>query len=118
MLGEAIQLYGASVILASSAAEALAELNHQKPDVIVSDIAMPDMDGYQLIHAIRAELPSECKEIPAVALSASASASDRKRSLEAGYLAHLSKPIAVQDLVSILAGLANRKQHDARISGT
>lgn len=118
MLGEAIQLYGASVILASSAAEALAELNHQKPDVLVSDIAMPDMDGYQLIHAIRAELPSECKEIPAVALSASASASDRKRSLEAGYLAHLSKPIAVQDLVSILAGLANRKQHDARISGT
>jgi PAS domain S-box-containing protein len=116
MLGEAVQLHGASVILVSSAAEALAQLNRQKPDVLVSDIAMPDMDGYQLIHAIRAELPAESKDIPAVALSAFASADDQKKSIQAGYRAHLSKPVAVQDLVSILAGVANQKHLDARMS--
>jgi len=116
MLGEAVQLHGASVMLASSAAEALAQLNHHKPDVLVSDIAMPDMDGYQLINAIRAELPAESKDIPAVALSAFAGAEDRKKSLQAGYRAHLSKPVAVQDLVSVLAGLVNLKYHDARMS--
>ena len=116
MLGEAVQVHGASVILASSAAEALAQLNRERPDILVSDVAMPDMDGYQLIHAIREELPSELKDIPAVALSAFAGVEDRKKSLQAGYRAHLSKPVAVQDLVSTLAGLANRKQHDARIS--
>jgi len=116
MLGEAVQHYGASVILASSAADALAQLNHQKPDVLISDVAMPDMDGYQLIQAIRSELPADSKDIPAVALSAFASAEDRKKSLQAGYRAHVSKPVAVPDLVSIVAGLANRKHHDARMS--
>jgi len=112
-LCEAVKLHGASVILASSAAEALAQLNRQKPDVLVSDVAMRDMDGYQLIHAIRAELPAESKDIPAVALSTFDSAEDREKSIQAGYRAHLSKPVAVQDLVSILAGLANRKHHGA-----
>lgn len=113
MLGEAVQLHGASVILASSAAEALALLNHQRPDVLVSDVAIPDMDGYQLIHAIRAGMPAESREIPAVALSAFAGGEDEKKSLQAGYRAYLSKPVAVQDLVSILASLADRKPHDA-----
>jgi PAS domain S-box-containing protein len=115
-LGEAVQLHGASVILASSAAEALAELNHQRPDVLVSDVAIRDMDGYQLIHAIRAEMPAELKEIPAVALSEFAGADDEKKSLQAGYRAHLSKPVAVQDLVTILASLVDRKSHDEVMS--
>jgi PAS domain S-box-containing protein len=101
MLGEAVQLHGASVILASSSAEALAELDHQRPDVLVSDAP---------------EVPAELKEIPAVALSAFAGAEDEKKSLQAGYRAHLSKPVAVQDLVSILASLADRKPHDAAMS--
>ncbi len=116
MLGEAVQHYGGSVILASSAAEALSQLNRQKPDVLISDVAMPDMDGYQLMQAIRSELPAELHDIPAVALSAFAGAADRKRSLQAGYRAHVSKPVAVQDLVSILAGLANGKHHDSTVS--
>lgn len=116
MLGEAVEHYGASVILAASGAEALAQLNHQKPDVLISDVAMPDMDGYQLMQVIRSELPPELQDIPAVALSAFAGADDRKKSLQAGYRAHVSKPVAVQDLVSILAALANGKLRGKRMS--
>jgi CheY-like chemotaxis protein/anti-sigma regulatory factor (Ser/Thr protein kinase) len=116
ILCEAVQLHGASVILASSAAEALAQLTRRKPDVLVSDVAIPDMDGYQLIDAIRAELPADSKDIPAVALSSSAE--DKGKSLEAGYRALLSKPVAINDLVSILAGLANCKHQGAQVSAT
>jgi PAS domain S-box-containing protein len=113
MLGEAVQFHGAAVILASSAAEALAELNNRRPDILVTDLAMHGTDRYQLIHAIRAELPAELKDIPAVALSAGASDEERQKSLQAGYRAHLSKPVAVHDLISILAGLTKRRHHDA-----
>ncbi len=107
MVGEAVQLYGASVILASSAAEALNELHRRKPDVLISDVGMPDMDGYQLIRTIRSELSPDFQNIPAVALSAFASADDKEKALQAGYRAHIAKPVAVQDLVSVVAGLAN-----------
>jgi CheY-like chemotaxis protein len=115
MLGRAVQEYGASVILASSAAEALAQLDHEKPDVLISDVTMRETDGYELIRTIRSGLPPESRDIPAVALSAVAGADDRNRSFQAGYRAHITKPVAVRDLVSILAGLASRTHHDARV---
>jgi PAS domain S-box-containing protein len=117
ILGQAVQACGAAVILATSAADALAQLNQRKPDVLISDVAMPDMDGCQLIRAIRSELPPESKDIPAVALSNNGSAADRNKLFEAGYRAHVSKPVVVQDLVTILAGLTRRKRYAARVHG-
>jgi CheY-like chemotaxis protein len=115
-VGEAVQEYGASVILASSAAEALAQLNHKRPDVLISDVSMAETNAFELIREIRSGLPGESEDIPAVALSAAAGADDRNRSLQAGYRAHITKPVAVQDLVSILAELTRRK-HDTRVHG-
>lgn len=115
MLGEAVQEHGASVILASSSADALAQLHHEKPDVLISDVAMPDMDGYELIRTIRSGSSSEGRDIPAVALSAIAGADDRKKSFQAGYRAHITKPVSVPTLVSILAGLARAKNRNVRV---
>jgi PAS domain S-box-containing protein len=115
-VGEAVQEYGASVILASSAAEALAQLNHKRPDVLISDVSMAETNAFELIRKIRSWLPGESEDIPAVALSAAAGADDRNKSLQAGYRAHITKPVAVQDLVSILAELTRRK-HDTRVHG-
>jgi CheY-like chemotaxis protein len=92
-------------------------LHHQKPDVLISDVAMPDMDGYELIRTIRSGSSPEARDIPAVALSAIGGDDDRKRSLQAGYRAHITKPVSVPTLVSILAGLARGKNRTVRVRG-
>jgi len=86
------------------AEQALIALQSTKPSVIVSDIGMPQMDGYQFMRAVRAaELGN--RRIPALALTAFARAEDRKRSLLAGYQAHLAKPFDVSELVLVVADL-------------
>jgi CheY-like chemotaxis protein/two-component sensor histidine kinase len=98
---------GAQVTSFGSAQEALLALGTGKPSVIVSDIGMPDMDGYQFIRTLRArEIRNE--RIPALALTAFARAEDRKRSLLAGYQAHLAKPFDVAELILLVAGLVGR----------
>jgi PAS domain S-box-containing protein len=103
MLEQALQSYGASVVAAASAAEALEQIVQEKPDLLLSDIGLPNMDGYELLTKIRSELPEESRDIPAVALSAFASIEHREKSKLAGYQAHVAKPVAVPDLISILA---------------
>jgi len=98
---------GASVGIAASGEEALGILETSETDVLVSDIGMPGMDGYQLMRRIRAEEPAG-KHIAAVALTAFARAEDRKRALLAGYQSHLSKPFDIAELVIVVAGLARR----------
>jgi PAS domain S-box-containing protein len=115
-LGEAVREYGASVILVSSAAQALAQLSYEKPDVLISEVAMTEMDGYELIRTIHSGLRPESRDIPAIALSAAARPDDRNRLLQAGYRAHITKPVAVPDLVSVLVGLANRNIRQANSS--
>jgi CheY-like chemotaxis protein len=95
---------GAKVTSFGSAAEALATLKTTKPSVLVCDIGMPKMDGYQLIRTLRAE-ETRGERIPALALTAFACADDRKRSLLAGYQAHLAKPFDVGELILIIANL-------------
>ena len=104
---EALTQFGAAVRCASSAAEALAQLTEDTPDVLVSDIGMPGMDGYQMLETIRSEghMPHG---LPAVALTAYAGEEDKKRSFRAGYQVHLAKPVAVEELVTIIASLARR----------
>nr|MBA3652207.1 response regulator [Chthoniobacterales bacterium] len=95
---------GATARLAGSAAEAQALLATFRPDVIVSDIGMPDQDGYDFIRSVR----TRGDKTPALALTAFARADDRIRSMEAGYQTHLPKPVEPAELVAVVASLAGR----------
>lgn len=99
---------GASVITASSAAEALQVLPHARPTLLVSDIGMPGEDGYDLIRRLRALPGSEGGKTPAVALTAFARSEDRQRALRAGYQIHVTKPVEPSELLTVCASLANR----------
>jgi PAS domain S-box-containing protein len=104
---------GAAVTEAASAAEALAALEHTRPDVLVSDIGMPGENGYELIKRVRA-LPAERGgRVPAVALTAYAGAKDRRRALLAGFHTHLTKPVEPDELLAVLASLGARKETGA-----
>jgi CheY-like chemotaxis protein len=92
--------YGARVILATSAASALAALRREGADVIVADLGMPVEDGYDLIRQIR-DIDSEAvAAVPAAALTAYTTDEDRQRTLESGFQAHLSKPVDPAILVA------------------
>jgi CheY-like chemotaxis protein len=96
------------VTTATSAAQALDALKRDRPDVLVSDIGMPDHDGYELIRWVRALPPAEGGRTPAVALTAFARSEDRRRALVAGYHSHVTKPVDPAELVAIIASLAGR----------
>jgi CheY-like chemotaxis protein len=98
---------GAKTKAASSSSEGLHLLKTWKPDALVCDIAMPDIDGYQLIQRIR-ELKTRGGQIPAVAVTAYASEVDRKRALDAGYHAHIAKPFPSERLIGTVAALVGK----------
>jgi signal transduction histidine kinase len=91
---------GAEVIATDSANAALQALNQSIPNLIISDIGMPEMDGYTLITKIRT-LP-QGKNIPAIALTAYARETDQQRSIDAGFHKHLSKPINIPELINTI----------------
>ena len=95
---------GASVRAVESAAEAVETLEREPPDVLLSDIAMPGLDGYALLGQARARLQGA--QLPAAALTAYAGATDRTRALAAGFQAHLAKPVDPAELVAVVAQLA------------
>jgi PAS domain S-box-containing protein len=99
---------GAEVITATSASEALEALEHFRPDALVSDIAMPNQDGYDLIRQVRSRGPEQGGKIPAVAVTAYASAEDRARALAAGFQTHMSKPVNLDELISTVATLTGQ----------
>lgn len=98
----------AQVRAVGSARDALDMIPKLKPHVLVSDIGMPDMDGYQLIRELRSLPPSEGGATPAIALTAFARSEDRTRAMLAGYQVHLSKPIEPQELIAAIRSLAGR----------
>jgi PAS domain S-box-containing protein len=99
---------GAEVVTVGSAREALAEMERQRFDVLVSDIGLPEMDGYALISKVR-QLPTERGgRIPAAALTAYAGLEDRMRVLSAGYQMHVPKPVEPAELTTVVANLAER----------
>jgi CheY-like chemotaxis protein len=98
---------GANVTTATSAQEALSILAVSEPDVIVSDIGMPDMDGFQFMRRLRQTEPSQ-RSVPALALTAFARPQDRKHAILSGYQAHLAKPFDMGELVIVIAGLVGR----------
>jgi signal transduction histidine kinase/ActR/RegA family two-component response regulator len=99
---------GAVVKLAGSAAEALQVLDRWKPDVLLSDIAMPEEDGYSLIRKVRERDAAGGGKIPAVALTAYAKIEDRVSILAAGFQMYLSKPADPNELVAVVGSLAAR----------
>ena len=99
---------GAEVTTCTTATEALAKLAEWKPDVILSDIAMPDEDGYSFIGKVRSLPRDKGGETPAAALTAYARDVDRRQALAAGYQMHIAKPIGASQLVNMVARLAGR----------
>jgi PAS domain S-box-containing protein len=106
MMETVLSQRGAQVTAASSAAEALACVDRETPDVLLSDIGMPGMDGYALIRELR-ERPG-ARAIPAAALTAYAHADDRGQAIAAGYQLHIAKPVEPAELVAVVASLAGR----------
>lgn len=108
LIREVLKECGSEVITSRSVPEALAALQEHQPDVLITDLGMPDEDGYALISKIRA-LPSERGgQIPAAALTAYARAEDRMRVLRSGFQFHLPKPVDSAELVTVVASLAGR----------
>ena len=100
---------GARVLTAASAAEGLASIKADAPDLLVSDIGMAAMDGYEFLKLVRAADPSNGAAIPAIALSAFVRPEDKARALAAGYAAHVSKPADPSQLVATIATVAGRR---------
>jgi CheY-like chemotaxis protein len=103
---ETLAAHGAYVAALDSPLDALRELERLHPDVLVSDIAMPEIDGYQLLRKVRALPPERGGQTPALALTAHASESVSERALGSGFHRHLSKPIDVHAFVDTVAELA------------
>jgi PAS domain S-box-containing protein len=99
---------GAQVFAASSADEALSLVERERPAVLVTDIGMPDVDGFGLLRRVRALGETRGGRIPAIALTAFARSEDRTRALSAGFLVHLSKPVEPSELVATIASVAGR----------
>jgi PAS domain S-box-containing protein len=108
MLRDILQAAGADVEIASSAQQTLDVIGGILPDVLVADIGMPKMDGFELIERIRTNTNAAVRNIPAAALTAYARSEDRIRALRSGFQVHLSKPIDPAELMSTVAKLAKR----------
>ena len=108
LVREILENAGAEMMVATSAAEALEILNRETPDAIVSDIAMPRTDGFQLIAQIRNHPKAEVRAIPTAALTAYARSEDSARARRSGFQLHLSKPIDPVALTIAVASLVGR----------
>ena len=111
MLEAVLSKCDAEVVTVASAAEALREIERRRPDVLVSDIGMPETDGYDFIKQLRAsESERGAAAIPALALTAYAKPEDRVRALAVGYQVHLAKPVEPAEFALVVANLVGRRQ--------
>jgi PAS domain S-box-containing protein len=112
--------HGAAVTIATSARQALEIIGTTPPDILISDIGLPEMDGYQLLQDLREREASTGRGIPAIALTAYARSEDRTRALLAGYQAHVAKPVQSAELVATVAsfsGLGNAQRRRSSDDG-
>jgi CheY-like chemotaxis protein len=98
----------AQVFAADCAAEAFELLRRERPDALISDIAMPEEDGYMLIGRVRALSADDGGRTPSLAVTAYAGSADRKRALDAGFDGHFAKPIDIDSLVDKLLEIRSR----------
>jgi signal transduction histidine kinase/DNA-binding response OmpR family regulator len=108
MLTFALSLLGAEAQASYSAAEAFASLTDWKPDILLTDINMPDEDGYSLVNRLRTLTPKNGANIPAIALTALARPEDTEQALNAGFQLHLSKPVDIEELAEAISNLAKK----------
>jgi signal transduction histidine kinase/CheY-like chemotaxis protein len=106
LVGSALRSLGARVVAVASSLEALETLNRIRPHVLVSDIGMPELDGYELIRRVRRASVAGAR-LPAVALTAFTSPADRARAFSAGYQAHIPKPVDIRRLATVISDLAS-----------
>ena len=105
-----LEHYGAAVTAVASADEALEALQRERPDVLVSDLAMPGKGGYWLISQVRALPPERGGATPAAALTGFTGPEHRASILRAGFQYHVEKPVALQQLAGVVALLALKPQ--------
>lgn len=110
LLSYTLEVCGAEVRVATSANEAISILTGSSIplDILISDIGMPDEDGYSLLRRVRALEPEEGGKIPAIALTAFARVQDRRAALLAGFQSHVAKPVEPAELVAVIANIAGR----------
>ncbi|MBE8999668.1 response regulator [Nostoc sp. LEGE 12447] len=103
-----LEQVGARVIAVASAKEALQALAEAEPDILISDIGMPETDGYMLMRQIKALQLKQAKQIPAIALTAYAGEINQQQAIASGFQRHLSKPVEPDELVKAIATLIGR----------
>jgi len=103
LMRSVLEPYGARVSVAATAQEALIALDQSKPDLLLCDIGMPDVDGYMLIRQVRSRSSEQGGKIPAIALTAYADRHNQTQALIAGFQLHLAKPIETEELVRAIA---------------
>ena len=108
LLRVVLESAGADVSTFASPAVALDRLAVERPDVLIVDVGMPGMDGYDFIRRLRSSAEPSIRDVPAAALTAFARAEDRTRALQSGFEMHLAKPIDPGELVAAVAMLARR----------
>jgi signal transduction histidine kinase/ActR/RegA family two-component response regulator len=109
LLRQGLEYCGATVRVAGSAAEALKALAAEVPDILISDIGMPNVDGYDLIRQVRTLQTEEGRRVAAIALTAYTRVEDRLHALRAGYDMHVPKPVELTELCAVSASLTRRK---------
>jgi PAS domain S-box-containing protein len=118
LLRELLEAVGASVTTATSGRAALEIVESDRPDVLVADLGMPIIDGFELIQRVRGSEDATVRDIPAAALTAYARSEDRAKALQSGFEIHLAKPIDPTELVSAVKALARRgRRGDERARG-
>jgi PAS domain S-box-containing protein len=109
-----LQAHGAVVTTVAGAAQALEAFRASQPDLLISDIGLPDVDGYDMIRQLRREAPRSQSKIPAIALTAYARSEDRTRALLAGFQGHLAKPVEATELIATVASFCGVDQNGDR----
>ena len=109
LLRQGLEYCGATVRVAGSADEALSALGNEVPDILISDIGMPGVDGYDLIRKIRTLQTDQSRRVAAIALTAYTRVEDRLSALRAGYDMHVPKPVELTELCAVAASLTRRK---------
>jgi len=112
LVAELLDAAGAEVTTARSAEEALRQLDTDPPSVLITDLGMPHVDGFQLIEQVRRHRNPVVRRMPAAALTAYARSEDRVKALKAGFQIHLAKPIDPAELVATIAALVKRYTRD------
>ena len=102
--------YGIRTIAVASACEALAILQDIKPDLLISELALPGQDGYSLMHQVKALESRHQVHIPAIALTGSNQKGDRAQALAVGFCKYLAKPVDIDELISMVADLTESLQ--------